>query len=267
MSHLDQYLAGFGKKQLGCIHVGFSLICDQSVECKACFRVSNTTLPKPLKPPEDHDVTELIQVRRELFGHKIRLRIPTSKDRMAFKNISLYITDLPPTPKRFRDKYTRTYSPENARKSRSPAPGPLSDRDKLKRAKLVSDLHHAGYASSAGTSPPQHLRSQIDHPQTYQMGYIPRIPLSVHPGTYGFEMFSSISTRARPTTQMESSKRGNYPGTAHSRMGASEQTFVFRSPYDKIMSQSIERERSQLFLNPSNLLQLIELDRYFIRPM
>jgi hypothetical protein len=209
-----------------------------------------------------------MQALRELSGQNARLGIPASKDRMAFKNISLYITDLPPTPKRFRDKYTRTYSPRNARKSQFSIPE--LDSAEWRRARRANDLHRARYASGTTASTPPHLGSQVGHPQTYQMGYVPKTPVSIHPSTYGFEMFSSISTKARFTTQIESDERGNYPGTAHTSTSASGQTFGFHSPkmggYDEMRSPPVERERSQLLLNPINLPRLTELGRYFIRP-
>jgi len=42
------------------------------------------------------------------------------EERRSYKNISIYVTELPPTPVRFRDKYHRGYTPEPSH--REPAP-------------------------------------------------------------------------------------------------------------------------------------------------
>jgi len=70
-------------------------------------------LPKPLKPPlisyviaGDQKFT--LGLLQNLPEMRIDLQI-TISDRRCYRNINIYITELPPTPNRFRNKYHQAY--------------------------------------------------------------------------------------------------------------------------------------------------------------
>jgi hypothetical protein len=84
-----------------------------SIQCRTSFRKSSKPLPKPLKPPLIGYVIAGVQdstpgLSQNLPEAKIDLRTAIS-DRRCYRNVNIYITELPPTPTRFRDKYHRGY--------------------------------------------------------------------------------------------------------------------------------------------------------------
>jgi hypothetical protein len=91
------------------------LTSSYSNECDAWFRISATTLPRPLRHPANDDFPCFPPKNGEDWkpipvSSTFRSSNHTSpEDRKHFKNISLYEVELPPTPTRFRDKYTRKY--------------------------------------------------------------------------------------------------------------------------------------------------------------
>jgi len=69
-----------------------------SLECHSWFRKSESSLPKPLKPPSIGNLSF------SLANGNLRLETARSdlvtarEDRRSYKNISIYVTELPPTP-------------------------------------------------------------------------------------------------------------------------------------------------------------------------
>jgi hypothetical protein len=81
-----------------------------SKTCGAWFRKSTTSLPQPLKPPELGDVYASWAQSSGYCASESRMTlIDARNERGQYKNVSIYVTDLPPTPSRFRDKCTRNY--------------------------------------------------------------------------------------------------------------------------------------------------------------
>lgn len=76
------------------------------------------------------------------------------RDRRTYKNLSIYITELPPTPKLFRDKYHRTREPRAGRIRRKPQDPAVAYNQR--------------------------------RPQTYQMGYVSQSLVPDRPHTLGF---------------------------------------------------------------------------------
>ena len=90
------------------------------MSCCSWFRKSGSSLPKPLKPSGQHS-----QLRRRTNGTTSTADwiAELKEERKSYKNISIYITELPPTPTRFRDKYHRGYIPQISRLV--PLPNPV----------------------------------------------------------------------------------------------------------------------------------------------
>jgi hypothetical protein len=69
-----------------------------SVECKSWFRKSESSLPKPLKPPRIGNVCSSFasgNLRLETARSDL---VTAREDHRSYKNISIYVTELPPTP-------------------------------------------------------------------------------------------------------------------------------------------------------------------------
>ena len=79
-----------------------------SSACQSWFRTSTSPLPKPLKPPDTAD-SSVIGTHNTLLT-AVSQSVNRYEERRAYKNISIYIADLPATPTRFRDKYHRGYN-------------------------------------------------------------------------------------------------------------------------------------------------------------
>jgi hypothetical protein len=74
------------------------------------------------------------------------------EERRSYKNISIYVTDLPATPTRFRDKYHRGYTPEQSH-SHHPEVGPhLSRSDLIKIAASDSTISASASNSTPSSS-------------------------------------------------------------------------------------------------------------------
>ncbi|TVY17790.1 Protein VTS1 [Lachnellula arida] len=86
------------------------------VECQSWFRASQASLPKPLKPPSTGDLNTEWNLRTNSTGAD-KTKLFNNDDRKSFKNVSIYITELPPTPNTFRDKYHRGREQEQAMRS------------------------------------------------------------------------------------------------------------------------------------------------------
>jgi hypothetical protein len=105
------------------------IIHDKSSRCHTWFRKSNSSPPRPLKPHFLQDTAEASknlnglhnsQATKDLADAHLKLSTRATDERRLYKNLSIYATELPPTPKAFREKYTRN-SPnifgEKARKN------------------------------------------------------------------------------------------------------------------------------------------------------
>ncbi|KAE9365757.1 hypothetical protein N431DRAFT_472352 [Stipitochalara longipes BDJ] len=82
------------------------------IQCRTWFRRSSKSLPKPLKPPLGYIIMgtqdSTSSSSQTIPKPNIDLQAASS-DRRCYRNVSIYITELPPTPTRFRDKYPRGY--------------------------------------------------------------------------------------------------------------------------------------------------------------
>nr|WDW19289.1 hypothetical protein [Penicillium meliponae] len=138
---IGQYPGSQRCPRLGCSSI---LLCDAGVMgvagalCPSCgtwVRRSKKTLPKPLRPPGSVDVALRPPVTGLISAGPANLPnvSPTYPDRIAYKNISIYVTELPPTPRMriFRDQYQHASSPAFSRgaKPMSMPPAPVDGRD------------------------------------------------------------------------------------------------------------------------------------------
>ena len=98
------------------------------------MRRSKKTLPKPLRPPGSVDVALRPHVTGLISAGPATPSdmSPKYPDRIAYKNISIYVTELPPTPRMrvFRDKYQHASSPAFSRGAKpiSMPPAPVDGR-------------------------------------------------------------------------------------------------------------------------------------------
>lgn len=101
----------------------------------------------------------------------------SNRDRRAYKNISIYITKLPPTPKVFRDKYHRTREPE--------------------KGQIGRGLQYTIEDFTRG------------RPQTTQLAYIPHYLVPKRPCTIGFvDSLGSASDKSAPK---KDTSKSDYP--------------------------------------------------------
>jgi hypothetical protein len=78
-----------------------SLSYVDSMECQSTFRKASKTLPRPMKPIISDPIAN---------SHKIsKADNATRMDLRYYKNVSTYFVELPSTPGKFREKYTRDY--------------------------------------------------------------------------------------------------------------------------------------------------------------
>jgi hypothetical protein len=94
------------------------------------------------------------------------------EDRMSYKNISIYVTELPPTPKVFRDKYHRKSSPSKSTHKVMPPIKPAASNK--------SNLPTFGVTQNTDFT-------WSHRPQTNQMTALPKIHINPRPCTLGFE--------------------------------------------------------------------------------
>jgi hypothetical protein len=69
-----------------------------SLECHSWFRKSESSLPKPLKPPIIGNVSSSVPNGNLRLETERSNLVTAREDRRSYKNISIYVTELPPTP-------------------------------------------------------------------------------------------------------------------------------------------------------------------------
>jgi hypothetical protein len=80
-----------------------------SNECDGWFRKSSSELPKPMKPFIAKPLQRSLSPETPLEGNVSKQRYtPVFGDRQSFKNLSIYISQLPVTPWRVREEYLRS---------------------------------------------------------------------------------------------------------------------------------------------------------------
>ncbi|KAF4624899.1 hypothetical protein G7Y89_g13272 [Cudoniella acicularis] len=177
---IGQYIGSERCPSMGCTSRSFTKaftveregrIC---LECCVWFRKSESVLAKPMKPPMVGEAQETSTRQTNNIRHWTNSNASAAlRDRMNYKNISIYITELPPTPKQFRDKYHRTKEPSQPNRRVMPF---------VKRT-----------ANSQSEGPPLSMMRKADYtwshrPQTYQMAYIPKSPVASRPYTLDFNI-------------------------------------------------------------------------------
>ena len=155
--HQEQGLASGPRRCYFDLHANYNF----STRCHSWFRTSESALPKPLKSPSISDLRSDFSFSEQ--SESSSYSNISLQDRRTYKNVSIYITELPPTPKRFRDKYHRTREPQPSRTLQKP--------------------------------PCPHPNRIYGRPQTYQMAYVERSFALSRPQTIGFIDTESIAPR------------------------------------------------------------------------
>ncbi|KAN0096621.1 hypothetical protein V8E51_015426 [Hyaloscypha variabilis] len=207
---LGQYIGTERCPRLGCSSRLFrrgrddkmGLVCT---ECNSWFRKSGATLPKPLKPRAlSTPLRSDLSLERGL-DTKFRNLDLEYEDRKTYKNISIYITELPPpTPTRFRDKYTRNYEPRQEAKSKLPP-------DSSSGYRLRGETPPFAVWKKQNDAHPGHRRQTYQmafqpktaiprHRQTSQMAFQPKTVIPRHRRTYAFDRHEHVghSIRLQP---------------------------------------------------------------------
>jgi hypothetical protein len=80
-----------------------------SNQCDGWFRKSSSELPRAMKPLKEESLHKSSSPRTLLEGDASKLRYMSAfNDRESFKNLSIYVSQLPITPNCFREKYVRS---------------------------------------------------------------------------------------------------------------------------------------------------------------
>jgi hypothetical protein len=101
-------------------------------------------LPKPLKPPSIGEIYTHWPQNSDSLNAENTNKNTAYNERRNFKNISIYIRELPPTPSRFRDKYHRAREPTKEANESLPLelkepyfrPSASSNEDAMVRARV-----------------------------------------------------------------------------------------------------------------------------------
>jgi hypothetical protein len=119
---------------------------------------------------------------KEVIHREYSKATATYEDRMSYKNISIYVTELPPTPKVFRDKYHRKSTPSKSTHKVMPPIKPAAENKS--NVPTFGVTQNTDYTWSR-------------RPQTYQMTAIPKIHITSRPCTLGFEITSAETPRGK----------------------------------------------------------------------
>jgi hypothetical protein len=216
------------------------LLTFHSMECQSWFRKSGAMLPKPLKPPAQSFPLGSDKDVEQDPDSKYGKLDPQYDHRRTYKNLSIYITELPPTPTRFRDKYTRNYHSRNEFLQSMRKVGPkvyVDQSDNFRKEnnqspKIIQRTGHREFVPNFEKFPsivPKaptmfvlpdrsqthqmrfiQLRDPVpQRPQTHQMRFIPlRDPVPQRPGTYGIDhrFTTSKTSSASPNTHQLNSR-------------------------------------------------------------
>jgi hypothetical protein len=101
----------------------------------------------------------------------------TQNDRREYKNLSIYITELPVTPNRFRDKYHRAREPSGQYE--------FADFESEQITRNISNITAAIWPIHRRdvSRAPRTIPTSYHRPQTNQMSYIPTVPIPTRPHT------------------------------------------------------------------------------------
>lgn len=134
-------------------------------------------LPRPLKPPAQSHPLKALEDSEPASSCKYSRLDPQYDDRRTYRNLSIYITELPPTPTRFRDKYTRNFH----RTVKSPE---STVNDDPSTSSTQSDLFQKEKKLSPRNGSAHKAYSPSHRPETCQMEYLPMGPRApARPGT------------------------------------------------------------------------------------
>ncbi|CZR68156.1 uncharacterized protein PAC_18055 [Phialocephala subalpina] len=100
-----QGLISEGCTRIGCRSSQIKMITPDTttcIECQSVFRKAQKALPRPMKRTISDSATS---------SHKPQADHMTAMDFRCYKNVSIYFVELPATPTKFREKYTRDYRP------------------------------------------------------------------------------------------------------------------------------------------------------------
>ncbi|KAH6667677.1 hypothetical protein B0J14DRAFT_169503 [Halenospora varia] len=217
---VGQYAGSQRCPRLGCTSREFAFLSGGAKKCSQCqgwFLLSGQSLPRPLKPPAAWKEDET-----------------PCNERKFFKNISLYLRDLPPTPMKFRDKYHRQrVNPRFAAAQRSllqklPADSPLEQGHQG-----AMDLQaFASIQAVPGKPPLMQPQSRFSYwglppqlqagspgpltiPQTCQMGYVqPAFSMKLHPQSAN--VTPSMGSNPQPSMNLHA----NYQVNSHDALAA-----------------------------------------------
>ncbi|KAE9376260.1 hypothetical protein N431DRAFT_400365 [Stipitochalara longipes BDJ] len=146
------------------------------LECQSTFRIANKALPRPMKPVvSPRTIMETI--------------VPaTEKDHLAwldsrlYKNMSIYFVELPATPAKFREKYTRGYTrPVPRLTDTSPAQSRPQKKLQLsipdRKPSIIARFLGRGHSPGVSEPPTASQRNSNGLRSTLQ-GQISRTPLA-----------------------------------------------------------------------------------------
>ena len=153
------------------------------------------------------------------------------EDRKTYKNISIDITELPPTPTRFRDKYTRNYQPAKSKPQRTPIPQKYNRfpvtivQKKYNSTQPQYGNRPTAFESAINRTRDSAARLSSARPQTYQMEYEPQAISRPHrPGTYAGDAVHLASPLAPPWLPVDLPKRLKPPTNPPPRSQDTSQT-------------------------------------------
>ncbi|KAF8857769.1 hypothetical protein BDZ45DRAFT_674515 [Acephala macrosclerotiorum] len=122
------------------------------IDCQSFFRISHKPLPRPMKP-----------IAGDVGASTTSMQVFTQaamRDRLSYKNISLYLVELPGTPKKFRDKVYRDSIVEDRRRYREQRTEALERllgelrRDEIQNAISIAVPNPINSSSKSGAPKP-----------------------------------------------------------------------------------------------------------------
>lgn len=173
----------------GCLRANNQLIYPQhcSLECHSWFRKSESSLPKPLKPPIIENIFSSL-ANSTLKLEKVRSDLITAReDRRSYKNISIYVTELPPTPTLWVPRNSQQSTFQKGKKTSPPLP-PISKTPDTRAPPRISTPRE----SSQGD--PYYYPPSTDQNQTRGNVSVPAMAIAA----YQSQLRSNASAPAMP---------------------------------------------------------------------